>query len=277
MKEADAARKAILSAGNLVRDAFTGGDRKDVQLKGANDYVTAVDRESEELIKDALQREFPDIPFLAEESSSSPDSQEFWVIDPLDGTTNFIHGYQQVGVSIALVRCGRSVLGMVFDPLRKELFEAQHEEGAFCNDKRIRISGATVLKNCLIGTGFPFRAHRHLESYLAIFRDIFTTCGGMRRAGAAVLDLCHTAAGRLDGFWELYLKPWDMAAGALIVEEAGGRVSDFFGEQRYLSSGNIVAGPQPVCGEIISIITEHLKPEQLADLANDLMPAPEGD
>ncbi len=277
MKKADAAREAILSAGRLVRDAFTGEERKDVELKGTNDYVTAVDRESEKLIKKILRRYFPEIPFLAEESGGRPDAREFWVIDPLDGTTNFIHGYQQVGVSIALARKGRPVLGLVFDPLREELFEGHYGEGAYCNDRKIRVSEAASLENCLIGTGFPFRAHQHLESYLAVFRDIFIACGGMRRAGAAVLDLCHTAAGRLDGFWELYLKPWDMAAGALIVQEAGGRVYDFYGGESCLSSGNIVAGPRPVCTEIIDIIGRHISPEQISDLANDLMPAPEGD
>lgn len=275
MKEEDAVREAVLRAGKLVSDAFAGSERKDVELKGANDYVTGVDRQSEKLIKATLQRHFPDIPFLAEESGGNPDAEEFWVIDPLDGTTNFIHGYQQIGISVALVRKGRTVLGSVFDPLRDELFEARYGSGAYCNSRKIRVSDATSLENCLIGTGFPFRAHQHLESYLAVFRDIFMVCGGMRRAGAAVLDLCHTAAGRLDGFWELFLMPWDMAAGALIVEEARGQVSDFFGKQEYLSSGNIVAGPGPVCREIMDIIARHISPGQVKDLANDLTPPPE--
>ena len=271
MERIEAARVAAHSAGELIRESFEGGEKGKIEVKGKNDFVTAVDRESEGIIKEILGGRFPDIPFLAEESGEQIAEKEFWVIDPLDGTTNFIHGYQQVGVSIALMREQKVILGVVLDPLRNELFEAWRGGGAYCNGQKIQVSAATGLEGSLIGTGFPFRVHQYLDTYLSIFREVFAGCGGMRRAGAAVLDLCHCAAGRLDGFWELYLKPWDMAAGALIVEEAGGRVSDFFGKPGYLSGGNIIAGSPRVHGAILSI-TGRLVPEGgLDELANDLI------
>jgi myo-inositol-1(or 4)-monophosphatase len=271
MNVREAVREAVLAAGELVAEAFGGEERDDVEQKGMNDFVTGIDRKSEEIIKKILGSYFPDIPFLAEESSSSPAGDRFWVIDPLDGTTNFIHGYQQVGISVALLRRSVPVLGMVLDPLRGELFEAAAGEGSRCNGEPIEVSGAERLENSLIGTGFPFRAHQHMERYFEVFNEIFPRCSGMRRAGAAVLDLCHTAAGRLDGFWELYLKPWDMAAGALIVTEAGGKVTDFFGTGRYLSAGNIVAAPAALWREIQSVTESHFLPEQIEDLSNDLI------
>ena len=212
-----AAKKAVLAAGALVRKRF--GDRAglDVEEKDRNDYVTATDMASEELIVSMLTAEFPDIPVMAEEGGGEVGEKMFWVIDPLDGTTNFIHGYPQVGVSVALIEDRNPIVGLAYDPLRDELFEAARGGGAFLNGRPISVSSEKNLEKCLLGTGFPFRTYEYLDPYIDTFRDLFLRCRGVRRAGAAVLDLAHLAAGRLNGFWELYLKPWDMAAGALKV------------------------------------------------------------
>ncbi len=269
----EAAREAILSAGSFIRETFGRGPGG-ITEKARNDFVTETDHQSEKIICDMLGRVYPDIPVLAEEGSGTAMGDTFWIVDPLDGTTNFIHGYPQVGVSIALAERGEIVLGLVYDPLREEMFEAIRGDGAFCNGRRIHVSNAETLSGSLIGTGFPFRIHGHLDRYLVLFRDIFLGCRGIRRAGAAVLDLSHVAAGRLDGFFELYLKPWDMAAGGLIVTEAGGRVSDFFGGSDYLSTGNIVAGTAAVHAGILDAARVRFEPYMLAELSNDLMDPP---
>ncbi|MDD3643124.1 MAG: inositol monophosphatase family protein [Candidatus Krumholzibacteria bacterium] len=265
-----AAAGAARAAGDLVRGEFAGGRDGAVRAKDANDFVTRTDVESERLIKERLAGAFPGIPFLAEESAARIDADVFWVIDPLDGTTNFMHRYPQVGISIALVEGGDAVAGVVFDPLRDELFEAVKGGGSFCNGRPIRVSSASGLGEALLGTGFPFRVHEYLDDYLAVFRDLFVRCHGIRRAGAAVLDLAHVAAGRLDGFWELALRPWDIAAGALLVREAGGVVTDFFGGDTFLSSGNIVAGPAAVHAAIAESASKRFTPERVRPLAVDL-------
>lgn len=266
----DVAREAILSAGSLLHETFGREIGGEVEEKDRNDFVTETDRQSEKLIVGTLLRAFPDIPVLAEETTERPAGSTWWVIDPLDGTTNFIHGYPQIGCSIALVADGELAFGLVYDPLREELFEASAGEGALCNDRPIAVSGAVTLEESLLGTGFPFRAHRHIDDYLAAFRELFLSSRGVRRAGAAVLDLAHVAAGRLDGFFELHLKPWDMAAGALIVREAGGLVSDFFGGDGFLSGGNIVAGTPSVHRAILAVTGRHFTPESVASLATEL-------
>ena len=163
------------------------------------------------------------------------------------------------------------MLGLVFDPLREELFEAVSGEGARCNGRRIHVSTAVSLSDSILGTGFPFRVEKHLDRYIESFRELFLQCRGVRRAGAAVLDLSHVAAGRLDGFWELYLKPWDMAAGALIIKEAGGSVGDLFGGDSYLSAGNIVAGNPAIYKAILETTSKVFSREETAELANDLL------
>jgi myo-inositol-1(or 4)-monophosphatase len=262
----DIAREAILSAGSLLEEAFRRGVEGSVTEKDRNDFVTEVDTQSERLIGEKLSRAYPDIGIMAEEEGAVPDQSQYWIIDPLDGTTNFIHGYPQIGVSIALSEDGETRLGLVHDPLRGELFEAVKGEGAFCNGSQISISAAGTLEESLLGTGFPFRVYQHLDSYLEVFKELFLRCRGVRRAGAAVLDLCHVAAGRLDGFWELYLKPWDMAAGALIVTEAGGVVSDFFGGPDYLGSGHIIASTPAIYEEIHAATARHFTREMIRDL-----------
>jgi myo-inositol-1(or 4)-monophosphatase len=263
----DAARRSALAAGAFVRERFVAGRTGRILAKGEKDFVTEVDTASEAMIKETLAAAFPSIGFLAEESAAAQTGESFWIIDPLDGTTNFIHGYPSIGVSIALMDRRRITVACVYDPLREELFEAEAGGGATLNGAPIRVSGATGLEASLLGTGFPFGAPQHLDAYLGVFKDLFHGCRDIRRAGAAVLDLSHVAAGRLDGFWELYLKPWDMAAGALIVSEAGGIVSDFFGRDDFLESGNIVAASPAIFDSIVEAAKRHFTPESVAPLA----------
>ncbi len=264
---AEAARRAARAAGAYLRERFTGRFAAAILEKGRNDFVTKYDFESQAMIQSILLAAHPDIGFLGEETAGAMNDERFWIVDPLDGTTNFIHGYPAVAVSIALWEGGDVVLGCAYDPLRDEIFESRRGAGASLNGSPIRVSEAVDLDRCLLGTGFPFSAPDHLEAYLATFRDLFHRCRDIRRAGAAVLDLCHVACGRLDGFWELYLRPWDTAAGALIVREAGGAASDFFGESGFLESGNIVAAPPAIHEAIVAVTRTHFSPEAIAPLA----------
>jgi myo-inositol-1(or 4)-monophosphatase len=267
----EAARRAVIAAGELVRERFAASADSDVEEKDRNDYVTGTDRASEELIVSILTDNFPEIPVMAEEGGGEAGHGLFWVIDPLDGTTNFIHRYPQVGVSVALIEDRRPVVGVTYDPLRDELFEAGKGSGAFCNGRPLSVSSGRNMGASLLGTGFPFRTYQYLDPYLDTFRHLFLRCRGIRRAGAAVLDLAHVAAGRLEGFWELYLLPWDMAAGSLMIEEAGGVVTDFFGGGEYLSAGNIVAGNSVIHQEIVDVMSGTFTREGTAPLANGLM------
>ncbi|HUV35767.1 MAG TPA: inositol monophosphatase family protein [Patescibacteria group bacterium] len=269
-KKIEVAREAILSAGSFLKESFGRELSGEVAEKDRNDFVTQADMVSERMITETLRLAFPGIGILAEEGTASANEEACWIIDPLDGTTNFIHGYPTIGVSIALMENGEVVMGLVYDPLREELFEATRGGGAFCNGRRIAVSGTEEIARSLLGTGFPFRVHRHLDSYLAVFKDLFLRCRGVRRAGAAVLDLGNVAAGRLDGFWELYLKPWDMAAGALLVREAGGTVTDFFGGGTFLESGNIVAATPAVHRAIVAAASTVFTPESIRDLSTNL-------
>jgi myo-inositol-1(or 4)-monophosphatase len=262
----DVAREALLEAGSLVREAFGRPAPVTAREKDLNDYVTEVDLESERIITSILTGAFPDTGIMGEESTRNRGGETMWIIDPLDGTTNFIHRYPHVGISIALREKEELVLGLTYDPLRDEMFEASLGGGARLNGRPISVSSAGSLDDSLLATGFPFRAHQHLEAYMSVFKDLFLECRGVRRAGAAVLDLAHVAAGRLDGFWELYLKPWDMAAGILLVREAGGEVTDFFGGDSSLRSGNIVAAPPALIGPIVRAASTHFRPEDIIDL-----------
>lgn len=263
----DSARRAARAAGAVIRQRFAEGLAGAVREKGARDFVTEYDLRSETLVKEILAADHPGVAFLAEETAEPLDADRFWIVDPLDGTTNFIHGYPSVAVSIALWREGSVVAGCAYDPLRDELFEATRGGGATMNGRPIRVSGRARIEDALLGTGFPFSAPAHLDAYLGSFRDLFLRCRDIRRAGAAVLDLCHVACGRLDGFWELYLKPWDMAAGALIVEEAGGGASDFFGGPGFLEAGNIVAACPGIRDAIVSVTRSRFTPASVAPLA----------
>jgi len=236
---------AARSAGNVIVRHIDRIDRLTISTKQTNDFVTEVDHMAEGEIIRLIHRAYPDHAILAEESGRQGESEFEWVIDPLDGTTNFLHGFPQFAVSIALKHRGRLDQAVVYDPLRQELFTASRGAGATLNDHRIRVTRANGLPGALLGTGFPFRQQQHLDAYLEMFRALFPEAAGIRRAGAAALDLAYVAAGRLDGFWEIGLNEWDTAAGALLVLEAGGMVSDFDNGSDYLETGNVIcAGPR---------------------------------
>ena len=252
--------KAARRAGNTINRAANDVDRIRVETKAANDFVTEVDRAAEAAIIETLLDAYPGHGILAEESGQSAgnaDSEFQWIIDPLDGTTNFIHGFPQYAVSIALAKNGVVEQAVVYDPTRNELFTATKGAGATLNERRIRVSRRAKLAESLIATGFPFREFDHVDAYLAMFKDICQKTAGIRRPGAAALDLCYVACARVDAFWELGLAPWDMAAGTLIVQEAGGLVSDLAGESDYLKSGNVVAGTPKVFAPLLAIVQAH--------------------
>lgn len=247
--------KAARRAATVINRASTQLDLLTVQSKSPNDFVTEVDRAAEQAIIDVLRDAFPGHGILAEESGESgPDSEFNWIIDPLDGTTNFIHGFPQYAVSIAQTKNGVLEHAVVYDPNTNELFTASRGSGAFLNDRRIRVSRRTRLNEALIGTGFPFRKFDQVDAYLAMFKELTQKTAGIRRPGAAALDLAYVAAGRLDGFWEMGLSPWDMAAGVLLIQEAGGLVSDLSGEANFLTTGNVVAGSPKIFGQMLPII-----------------------
>jgi myo-inositol-1(or 4)-monophosphatase len=252
--------KAARRAGNTINRAANEVDRIRVEAKAANDFVTEVDRAAEAAIIETLLDAYPGHGILAEESGQAagdPDSEFQWIIDPLDGTTNFIHGFPQYAVSIALAKNGVLEQAVVYDPTRNELFTATKGAGATLNERRIRVSRRARLAEALIATGFPFREFDHVDAYLAMFKDICQKTAGIRRPGAAALDLAYVACGRVDGFWEMGLAPWDMAAGALLVQEAGGLVCDMAGESGYLKTGNVVAGAPKVFAQLLPIIQAH--------------------
>ena len=239
--------RAARAAGNVITRNMDRIDRLTIEVKAKNDFVSQVDREAEEKIIAELRQYYPDHAILAEESGDSRGNSDYqWIIDPLDGTTNFLHGFPQFAVSIGLLHRNRLEVGVVFDPVKNEMFTAARGEGAQLNDRRIRVTPLKGLDGALIGTGFPFRHPQHLDAYLESFRAIHTQVAGIRRAGSAALDLAYVAAGRMDGFWELGLNSWDMAAGALLVREAGGIVTDFDGEGEYLDTGTIIAAAAKV-------------------------------
>ncbi len=247
--------RAARSAGNLLLRYFERTDSLQVTTKARNDFVSEVDRLAEQEIIRVIQKAHPDHAILAEESGEQGRSDFQWVIDPLDGTTNYLHGFPQFSVSIACLHRGRLEHGLVYDPLREEMFTASRGAGAQLNDRRLRVSARKALDGALIGTGFPFRDHRHLDSYLAMFRAFITSdTAGIRRPGSAALDFAYVAAGRLDGFWELGLAPWDFAAGALLVREAGGIVSDLSGGERFIETGNLIAGGLKVHAAMLETI-----------------------
>ena len=254
--------KAARRAGQLINRASLDVDLLKVTAKQQSDFVTEVDKMAEAAIIEVLREAYPNHGILAEESGVTAGKQpEYqWIIDPLDGTTNFIHGFPQYAISIALAHNGQLAQAVVFDPERNELFTASKGRGAFLNERRIRVSKRTKLEEALVGTGFPYRVFDHIDTYLAIFKDLTQKTAGMRRPGAASLDLSWVACGRLDGFWEIGLKPWDAAAGSLLVTEAGGLVGDFSGADNHLETGNVVAGSPKVFAQMLQVIETHRTP-----------------
>ncbi|MDP2560560.1 inositol-1-monophosphatase [Psychrobium sp. 1_MG-2023] len=254
--------RAARSAGKVIMHATEQLDKVEVQQKGTNDLVTTVDNDAEQAIIEVIKKAYPDHGFICEESGElgNRSSEYQWIVDPLDGTTNFIKGIPHFAVSIALQVNGKTEQAVVFDPIRDELFTATRGQGCQFNSYRTRVTKAKDLKGTVIATGFPFKVKHYKETYLAIFSDMFDDTADMRRAGSAALDLAHVAAGRLDGFWEIGLKPWDTAAGELLVKEAGGIVTDFTGGHGYVASGNIVVGNPKVVKAMLSKMRPHLTP-----------------
>lgn len=253
--------RAANAAGDIIYRYLEHVDKLVVSSKAQNDFVTEVDKQAEQAIISVIQKAFPDHAIKAEESGESAGKQSDcqWIIDPLDGTTNFLHGFPQFSVSIALKEKGRLTQAVVYNPVNQELFTATRGEGAMLNNHRLRVTKRKSLEGALLGTGFPFRQQQYLDVYLQTFRALFPMTAGIRRPGSAALDLAYVAAGRLDGFWEIGLSEWDMAAGALLIQEAGGLLSDFSGGHEYLESGNIICGNPKVFKQLLQKIVPCVK------------------
>jgi myo-inositol-1(or 4)-monophosphatase len=252
--------RAARKAGSIINRAALGNEGLQVRAKQANDFVTQVDRAAEAAIIEAVQKAYPDHAILGEESgelggAASEGKAEYrWIVDPLDGTTNFIHGFPQYCVSIGVEHRGALAHAVVYDPSRNELFTASKGGGAFLNDRRIRVSKCLRLEDALVGTGFPFKELGRVDLYLRQLRTLMEKSSGVRRAGAAALDLAYVACGRLDAFWELGLSPWDMAAGALLIQEAGGLVGDLKGDSGFLDKGEICASAPKIFTSLLQVL-----------------------
>ncbi len=256
----DVAIRAARAGAGALAPFLSGRVPLDVKGKAAHDFVTAADVASERAVSAAIREAFPGHAILGEEEERADlhTPGPLWIIDPLDGTTNFIHGFPAFCVSVGCVQDGRVLAGAVLDPTRDELFAAARGAGSTLNGAAIRVTGRGTLADALIGTGFPFRQHQHVERYLDALRAVMAEVAGVRRAGSAALDLCYVACGRFDGFWEEALKPWDVAAGSLIIEEAGGVVTDFAGGDTWLERGNIVTGTPAVAAELRALVHRHM-------------------
>ncbi len=249
--------KAARKAGSIITRSSFDLDSLTVRRKRQNDFVSEVDHAAEEAVIGVLREAYPSHGIIAEESGASDAKADYvWVIDPLDGTTNFLHGFPQYCVSIGLLHKGVPSQAVVFDPNRNELFTASKGVGAYLNDRRMRVSKTDKLEDSLVSTGFPFREIGDLDDYLRMLKNMTLNTSGIRRPGAAALDLAWVAAGRADGFWEMGLSPWDMAAGALLVREAGGLVGDFDGEDRFLASGRIVASNAKIFSAMLQVLKQ---------------------
>ena len=247
--------RAARKAGSIINRAALGGEGLKVRAKQANDFVTQVDQQAEEAIMGIVRNSYPEHGFHAEESGRTEGKGEYvWIIDPLDGTTNFIHGFPQYCVSIGVQHRGSLAHAVIYDPLKNELFTASKGRGAFLNDRRIRVSKCLRLEEALVGTGFPFREITRIDLYVRQLKNLMSGSSGVRRAGAAALDLAYVACGRLDAFWELGLSPWDMAAGALLIQEAGGLVGDLSGEGDYLEKGEVCAATPKVFPQLLEAL-----------------------
>jgi len=255
----ETAVEAAKEAGQLILEGLGQLSKEDVNKKQAFDYVTTVDRAAQKSIVSAIRKTYPGHTFLAEEELEEGEAEYRWIIDPLDGTTNYIHGYPHFAVSIALEHEKEIIMGVIYDPLKKELFTALRGRGAYLNGRAIHVREPEDLGQALIATGFPFRDKEQIDSYLEVFRDLFLRASDIRRAGSAVLDLAYLASGRCDGFYEIRLFPWDLAAGGLIIEEAGGVVTDFAGGGDYIWTGNIVAGTPEVHRELLEAVQKVFK------------------
>lgn len=235
-------------------------DKLKIETKGRNDYVSEADRNAENAVIAAIHKHYPDHAILAEESGPQGESDYLWVIDPLDGTTNFLHGFPVFCVSVGVMHKGRLEHGAVYDPMRQELFTASRGQGAQLDGRKIRVSGRSSLDRALLGTGFPFRdSNKELEPYIKMLVSAIKNTRGIRRAGAAALDLCYVAAGRLDAFWETGLAIWDLAAGALIIREAGGIISGLDGSEDFLNTGHVLCGTPKIYTALAKLFGPDIK------------------
>ncbi len=262
--------KAARRAGNLINRGARELDLLTVSTKGPKDFVSEVDRGAEAAIVETLLAAYPDHAILAEEGTAkgaNASADYLWIIDPLDGTTNFLHGFPQYCVSIALAHKGIVSQAVIYDPVRNDLFTATRGRGAYLNDRRIRVSRRHHLRDCLIGTGFPFRDGSFLDTYLQMMRSMIQHTAGIRRPGAAALDLAYVAAGFYDGFWEVGLNPWDVAAGSLLVLEAGGLIGDLAGDGDYLYSGQVIAANPKIYAQIVKELSP-FRPQLEQDIKN---------
>ncbi len=254
------ATKAAYLAANVIQQGSHNPRNLRIEKKaGVNNFVTELDRKSEQVIIETIKKAFPAHNILSEEMGSEDNNSPYtWIIDPIDGTTNFIHSHPQYAISIGFRDHDKITHGIVFDPNRNDLYQAELGKGAYQNDKRLRVSKVNYLEDALIGTGFPTYDMSIIDKYLAIFKDMLLNTSGQRRAGSAALDLAYVAAGYLDGFWEFSLKPWDVAAGYILIKEAGGLVTDFNNTQDFWQTGSIVAGTPKILPELLKVIQKHL-------------------
>ena len=251
--------RAARNAGSLIMRSLQHVEHLEVTTKGRNDYVSDVDRLVEQEIINVIKKAYPDHAIMAEESGNAGNNDTVWIIDPLDGTTNYLHGFPHYCVSIAVKVKQRVEHAVVYDPQRDELFTASRGEGAKLNDRRLRVSKRRELKGALVATGFPFKYPQHHDRFMASLNALFPLVSDVRRAGSAALDLAYVAAGRLDGYWEIGLQDWDMAAGILLVEEAGGLVTDFAGQDELFNKGNVVAAGFGVHKLMLDTLQPHLQ------------------
>ena len=249
-----AIRAARAAGDSIVREMDRACDIP-IEDKGKNDFVTEVDKNAEEIIISTIQKSYPDHAFLAEESGQRGESDYLWVIDPLDGTTNFLHSFPHFAVSIALKQKGILNQAVVYDPLKQELFTATKGKGAQLNNRKIRVSSKKELDGALLGTGFPYSDEKAMLKFIESYKALFPKVAGIRRAGVASLDLAYVASGRLDGFWEFNLKPWDIAAGVLLIQEAGGISAELSGGLDYLESGNIISANPKLLKAMLKIVS----------------------
>jgi len=257
--------RAARRAGDVIIRASNQRDSLTIDTKQRNDFVTEVDRQAEQEIIQIIHKAYPDHAILGEEGGQIGDNEVTWIVDPLDGTTNFIHGLPHYAVSIGIEVRGRLEHGVIHDPVRGEIYTASRGVGAFLNDRRIRVTPARSLEGTLIGTGLPFRDFTHAPAYYGMLQAVASKAAGIRRAGSAALDLAYVASGRLDGYWELGLKPWDIAAGVVLVQEAGGIVGNLSGEpDGFMDSGNLVCGNPRLFAALVRDIQPHLTPSLMA-------------
>jgi len=267
------AQKAANAGAEILKEHFGNISNHHIREKNKNDFLTFVDELAERKIIEEIKAVYPDHAILAEERGSDCRNSTYkWIIDPLDGTKNYINGIPLFAISIALEVDKQVELGVVLNPMSGEMFSAEKKLGAYLNCKKIIVSKQKNLKNCLLATGFPFKFKNHLSQYMRCFEEIFNEISGARRMGAAAIDLAYVAAGRFDGFWEWGLKPWDVAAGILLIKEAGGEASDFWGQFNFMENGNIVASNGLIHQNLLKIIQKHFQENQPGDNNNEIKP-----